>query len=85
MPCCNYIFYESFPLTFLCAYFDFRDEIYIAPSGVQKERIVPDELFVQDINGCDIQLPPTEKRLKKSQCTPLFMCAYTSTCDMSFL
>lgn len=53
------------------------DEIYIAPSGVQKERIVPDDLFVQDINGTDIHLPPADKRLKKSQCTPLFMCAYT--------
>lgn len=53
------------------------DEIYIAPSGVQKERIMPADLFVQDINGKDIQCPPEEKRLKKSQCTPLFMCAYT--------
>lgn len=53
------------------------NEIYIAPSGVQKERIMPDDLFVQDINGKDIHLPPVEKKLKKSQCTPLFMCAYT--------
>ncbi|TEA33979.1 hypothetical protein DBR06_SOUSAS2310080 [Sousa chinensis] len=41
------------------------NEIYIAPSGVQKERI-------QDISG-----PPPYKNLKKSQCTPLFMNAYT--------
>uniref|UniRef100_T1J123 Probable methylthioribulose-1-phosphate dehydratase n=1 Tax=Strigamia maritima TaxID=126957 RepID=T1J123_STRMM len=53
------------------------DNIYIAPSGVQKERIKPDDLFVQDISGNDICLPPEEKRLKKSQCTPLFMNAYT--------
>ncbi|KAJ9586593.1 hypothetical protein L9F63_019809, partial [Diploptera punctata] len=52
-------------------------EIYIAPSGVQKERIQGDELFVQDIEGHDLELPPPEKKLKKSQCTPLFMCAYT--------
>ncbi|KAK3909821.1 Methylthioribulose-1-phosphate dehydratase [Frankliniella fusca] len=52
------------------------NEIYIAPSGVQKERIMPNDLFVQDINGKDIHLPPLEKKLKKSQCTPLFMCAY---------
>uniref|UniRef100_A0A1B6EYI9 Probable methylthioribulose-1-phosphate dehydratase n=1 Tax=Cuerna arida TaxID=1464854 RepID=A0A1B6EYI9_9HEMI len=49
-------------------------EIYIAPSGVQKERILPEHLFVQDIDGNDIETPPTN--LKKSQCTPLFMCAY---------
>lgn len=51
-------------------------KIYIAPSGVQKERISPDDMFVQDINGKDLELPPDEKKLKKSQCTPLFMCAY---------
>lgn len=53
-----------------------EDKIYIAPSGVQKERISPDDMFVQDINGKDLELPPDEKKLKKSQCTPLFMCAY---------
>ncbi|KAK9887912.1 hypothetical protein WA026_000215 [Henosepilachna vigintioctopunctata] len=52
------------------------NKIYIAPSGVQKERILPNDMFVQDINGVDIELPPPEKKLKKSQCTPLFMCAY---------
>lgn len=54
------------------------DEIYIAPSGVQKERIKPEDLFVQDIIGNDLQVPPSSKKLKKSQCTPLFMCAYTA-------
>lgn len=53
-----------------------EDKIYIAPSGVQKERMVPNDMFVQDINGTDLELPPPEKKLKKSQCTPLFMCAY---------
>ncbi|XP_031548707.1 methylthioribulose-1-phosphate dehydratase-like [Actinia tenebrosa] len=52
-------------------------EIYIAPSGVQKERIQPDDLFVCDIEENDICLPPPAKKLKKSQCTPLFMAAYT--------
>lgn len=52
------------------------DKIYIAPSGVQKERLVPNDLFVQDMSGNDLELPPPEKKLKKSQCTPLFMCAY---------
>ncbi|XP_041980152.1 probable methylthioribulose-1-phosphate dehydratase [Aricia agestis] len=52
------------------------DKIYIAPSGVQKERMKADDLFVQTINDEDLELPPPEKRLKKSQCTPLFMLAY---------
>ncbi|XP_046384235.1 methylthioribulose-1-phosphate dehydratase [Ischnura elegans] len=54
------------------------EHIYIAPSGVQKERLAPDDLFVQDITGHDLELPPPHKKLKKSQCTPLFMCAYTA-------
>lgn len=54
----------------------YDNKIYIAPSGVQKERIQPDDLFVQDVDGVDLELPPPEKKLKKSQCTPLFMCAY---------
>ncbi|XP_051171230.1 probable methylthioribulose-1-phosphate dehydratase isoform X1 [Leptopilina boulardi] len=53
-----------------------EEKIYIAPSGVQKERMNPDEIFVQNIEGNDLELPPSEKKLKKSQCTPLFMCAY---------
>lgn len=52
------------------------DEIYIAPSGVQKERIQPDDLFIQNMEGDDIQTPPEYKKLSKSQCTPLFMVAY---------
>ncbi|XP_055603582.1 probable methylthioribulose-1-phosphate dehydratase isoform X1 [Uranotaenia lowii] len=52
------------------------DEIYIAPSGVQKERIQPDDLFIQNIDGDDLQLPAEYKKLTKSQCTPLFMLAY---------
>ncbi|OAD59304.1 putative methylthioribulose-1-phosphate dehydratase, partial [Eufriesea mexicana] len=54
----------------------YKEKIYIAPSGVQKERICPDEMFVQDISGNDLELPLEQKKLKKSQCTPLFMCAY---------
>ncbi|CAK1585648.1 unnamed protein product [Parnassius mnemosyne] len=52
------------------------EKIYIAPSGVQKERMKPDDLFVQTIHDEDLELPPPEKKLKKSQCTPLFMLAY---------
>ncbi|XP_052801845.1 methylthioribulose-1-phosphate dehydratase-like isoform X2 [Mya arenaria] len=53
------------------------DKIYIAPSGVQKERIHPEDLFVQTIDDIDLDGPPPAKKLKKSQCTPLFMNAYT--------
>ncbi|XP_033646259.1 methylthioribulose-1-phosphate dehydratase-like isoform X1 [Asterias rubens] len=53
------------------------NEIYIAPSGVQKERVQPEDLFVTTIEDEDISVPPAHKKLKKSQCTPLFMNAYS--------
>ena len=37
----------------------------------------PEDLFVQTIDNQDISAPPSEKKYKKSQCTPLFMNAYT--------
>lgn len=40
----------------------FSDDIYIAPSGVQKERISPEDLFIQNIEGDDIQVPPEYKK-----------------------
>jgi len=43
----------------------YGDEIYIAPSGVQKERIQPEDLFVQDIEGKDIE-NSKEKTKEKS-------------------
>ncbi|BES93566.1 Probable methylthioribulose-1-phosphate dehydratase [Nesidiocoris tenuis] len=55
-----------------------NEKIYIAPSGVQKERIESDDIFIQNIQGEDLLLPPAHKKLKKSQCTPLFMCCYTA-------
>lgn len=39
-----------------------RNEIYIAPSGVQKERIQPEDLFIQTIQGEDILTPPEYKK-----------------------
>ncbi|XP_008291825.1 methylthioribulose-1-phosphate dehydratase-like [Stegastes partitus] len=53
------------------------EQIYIAPSGVQKERIQPEDMFVCDVEERDISCPPAWKKFKKSQCTPLFMNAYT--------
>ncbi|KFM60156.1 putative methylthioribulose-1-phosphate dehydratase, partial [Stegodyphus mimosarum] len=52
------------------------DEIFIAPSGVQKERIQPGDIFVVSADGCIISSPSEEKKLKISECTPLFMNAY---------
>ncbi|KAL4225318.1 hypothetical protein ACF0H5_016006 [Mactra antiquata] len=52
------------------------EKIFIAPSGVQKERIESNDLFVQTIDDEDLDGPPPAKKLKKSQCTPLFMNAY---------
>ena len=49
--------------------------IYIAPSGVQKERVLPEQLFVQTADGRDVRVPGAAG-LKKSACTPLFMLAY---------
>jgi len=62
------------PISLFCVT---SNEIYIAPSGVQKERIQPEDMFVCDINEQDISGPLPCKNLKKSQCTPLFMNAYT--------
>ncbi|CAG0913259.1 unnamed protein product [Notodromas monacha] len=54
-----------------------RDEIFIAPSGVHKERVKPEDLFVVSASSNTIlSSPPAEKGLKMSECTPLFMAAY---------
>lgn len=37
----------------------------------------PEDLFVQTVENVDLCAPPAHKKLKKSQCTPLFMNAYT--------
>ena len=57
------------------------DRIFIAPSGVQKERIKAEDVFIIDRNAEVIQRPPGSKsdggrNLRPSQCTPLFMVAY---------
>jgi methylthioribulose-1-phosphate dehydratase len=53
------------------------NNIYIAPSGVQKERMRGDDLFVVDAAGATVSEPATWRKLKQSQCTPLFLSAYT--------
>ncbi|XP_049851366.1 methylthioribulose-1-phosphate dehydratase-like isoform X2 [Schistocerca gregaria] len=52
------------------------ERIYIAPSGVQKERIQPEDLFVYSTEHVLISCPKN-LQLKPSQCTPLFFNAYT--------
>jgi methylthioribulose-1-phosphate dehydratase len=51
------------------------DQIYMAPSGVQKERIQPADIFVLDLNGEVLQGPQNPK-LKVSACRPLFLHAF---------
>jgi methylthioribulose-1-phosphate dehydratase len=49
-------------------------KIYMAPSGVQKERLKPENIFVLDSQGETLEEPG--QGLKLSQCSPLFMHAY---------
>lgn len=63
----------------------FGDKIFIAPSGVQKERIEEEDLFTVDTKGDTITEPDASRCLKKSECTPLFMLAYTRKYQLSFL
>jgi len=49
--------------------------IWIAPSGVQKERMSADDIFVTDEEGRVVRAPAREG-LRLSACTPLFLNAY---------
>ncbi|KAG0304385.1 hypothetical protein BGZ98_005593 [Dissophora globulifera] len=51
------------------------DHVYIAPSGVQKERMQPEDLFVLKLTDRQVLRKPLV--LKPSACTPLFYNAYT--------
>ncbi|KAI9802202.1 MAG: Methylthioribulose-1-phosphate dehydratase [Sarcosagium campestre] len=50
------------------------DKIYIAPSGVQKELLKPDNMFVLDYSTRRYLREPLQ--LKPSACTPLFLAAF---------
>eukprot|EP01113_Clastostelium_recurvatum_P047225 TRINITY_DN8387_c0_g1_i1.p1 TRINITY_DN8387_c0_g1~~TRINITY_DN8387_c0_g1_i1.p1 ORF type:complete len:222 (+),score=41.18 TRINITY_DN8387_c0_g1_i1:21-686(+) len=54
----------------------YKEKVYVAASGVQKERIKPEDLFVLDQDEVELSCPPPEKMLRPSQCTPLFFNAY---------
>lgn len=56
-----------------------REGIFMAPSGVQKERIAPEDVFVLDpgdLRGCTVLRSPTNPALRVSECQPLFFNAY---------
>ncbi|KAA8893102.1 class II aldolase/adducin N-terminal [Sphaerosporella brunnea] len=52
-----------------------HDHIFIAPSGVQKERLEPANMFVMDFPTQTYLRKPLD--LKPSACTPLFMAAFS--------
>ncbi|OGR84236.1 MAG: methylthioribulose-1-phosphate dehydratase [Elusimicrobia bacterium RIFCSPLOWO2_01_FULL_54_10] len=52
-----------------------EDRIFMAPSGVQKERIRPEDIFVLDLNG-EVVERALNPGLKVSDCKPLFMHAF---------
>jgi len=57
----------------------YGSRIYMTPSGVQKERIKPEELFVLDVAGNVLSIPrrkPDFISPKLSDCAPLFLHAY---------
>lgn len=53
------------------------DKVVMAPSGVQKERMRPEDMFVLDAQGEVLHMPtarpPPYKPPKLSECQPLFM------------
>jgi methylthioribulose-1-phosphate dehydratase len=49
------------------------DRLYVAPSGVQKELIRPEHVFVLDSSGTVLERPSD---LKLSACAPLFLACY---------
>jgi methylthioribulose-1-phosphate dehydratase len=52
------------------------DHIYMAPSGVQKERLSPEDLYTLDVEGRVVAGPPESAGLSLSECAPLFFHAY---------
>ncbi|MEE2786163.1 MAG: methylthioribulose 1-phosphate dehydratase [Myxococcota bacterium] len=52
-----------------------HDRVFMAPSGVQKERIKPEDIFVLDLDG-EVLEPPATQGLRLSACAPLFYSAF---------
>lgn len=56
-----------------------REGIFMAPSGVQKERIAPEDVYLldaDDLDQCRVLRHPAAAGLKVSECQPLFYNAY---------
>lgn len=51
------------------------DRIWMAPSGMQKEMLSPDDMFAVDLQG-EILERPADASLRLSACAPLFLHAY---------
>ncbi len=54
----------------------FSENVFLAPSGVQKERIQPEDIFVLSLRERQPLRWPVHKPLTQSQCTPLFYNCY---------
>jgi methylthioribulose-1-phosphate dehydratase len=52
-----------------------ENRLLIAPSGVHKEFVQPEEIFEIDQQG-PVLVPPANPKLRISECTPLFLQAY---------
>src|SRR5437763_4083478 len=50
------------------------DEVVVAPSGVQKERMAPEQMFTLSLEG-DVISRPADPSLRPSECTSLFLAA----------
>lgn len=56
----------------------------MAPSGVQKERMQPEDMFILDPQGAVLHTPspkaPPARPPKLSECSPLFMAVSSKSC-----
>jgi methylthioribulose-1-phosphate dehydratase len=50
------------------------DQVTVAPSGVQKERMTPEQMFTLSVDGTIISRP-ADPSLRPSECSALFMAA----------
>ncbi|MCA1829887.1 MAG: methylthioribulose 1-phosphate dehydratase [Actinomycetota bacterium] len=50
--------------------------MFLAPTGVHKERIVPDDFFVVDPQTCAVVHEPRNEGLRPSECNPIFSAAW---------
>lgn len=50
--------------------------VFVAPSGLQKEDLIGDDMFELDMNRNVVQYPKSNPNLKQSACTPLWYVVY---------